>query len=233
MTAVIRIIHRLGALLSLTAVGRAGRVLRIHLSSLRNTSNHLSSPFPILDCTRNSMVLQLCSKKLRGRYVRSRCFAAQRRRTERKLTVRRVAEELQQTGAIAILDAEDRETVMYCLRKEAGLLIATRWGRADWWMEQSLMIRGWLFGSGANDMVRCGTMPEGAMMFLIDGCLACFAWLECETGPECQPTRKAHDRAISGCSLNVSGPPMRVPMYLSCLWGRVFEVTGAMWCDGI
>jgi len=144
-----------------------------------------------------------------------------------------VAEELQQTGAIAILDAEDRETVMYCLRKEAGLLIATRWGRADWWMEQSLMIRGWLFGSGANDMVRCGTMPEGAMMFLIDGCLACFAWLECETGPECQPTRKAPDRAISGCSLNVSGPPMRVPMYLSCLWGRVFEVTGAMWCDGI
>jgi hypothetical protein len=53
-----------------------------------------------------------------------------------------VAEELQQTGAIAILDAEDRETVMYCLRKEAGLLIATRWGRADWWVEQSLVIRG-------------------------------------------------------------------------------------------
>jgi hypothetical protein len=37
-----------------------------------------------------------------------------------------VAEELQQTGAIAILDAEDGETVMYCLREEAGLLIATK-----------------------------------------------------------------------------------------------------------
>ena len=84
-----------------------------------------------------------------------------------------MAEELQQTGAIAILDAEDRETVMYCLRKEAGLLIATRWGRADWWMEQSLVIRGWFgwfgwFGSGANDMVRCGAVrydAGGAMMF--------------------------------------------------------------------
>lgn len=72
------------------------------------------------------MVLQLCSEKLRERFVVSRCFAAQRRRTERKLTVRRVAEKLQQTGAIAVLDAEEREPVVYCLREEAGLLIATR-----------------------------------------------------------------------------------------------------------
>jgi hypothetical protein len=38
---VIRIIHRLGALLSLTAVGRAGRVLRIHLFV---SPQHFQSP---------------------------------------------------------------------------------------------------------------------------------------------------------------------------------------------
>jgi hypothetical protein len=36
-----------------------------------------------------------------------------------------VAEKLQQTGVMTVLDAEDREPVMYCLREEAGLLIAT------------------------------------------------------------------------------------------------------------
>jgi hypothetical protein len=214
MTAVIRIIHRLGALLSLTAVGRAGRVLRIHLSSLRNTSNHLSCPFLILDCTRNSMVLQLCSRKLRGCYVRSRCFAAQRRRTERKLTVRRVAEELQQTSAIAILDAEDRETVMYCLREEAGLLIATKWGRADWWMEQSLMIRGWLFSVGSQRYGAVRYNAGGVMMFLIDGCLACFALPRMRNGTRVsanqKSTRSSNFRMLLeclGCSYESTNVP--------------------------
>jgi hypothetical protein len=116
-----------------------------------------------------------------------------------------VAEKLQQTDAIAVLDAGDREPVMYCLREEAGLLIATGWGRADWWMGQSLMIRGWLFGVVLREPVRCGAMRRGDDD-LIDGCLACSALAsKCETGPACQPTKNAPDRAISGCSLNVSG----------------------------
>jgi hypothetical protein len=215
MTAVISIIHRLGALLSLTAVGRAGRVLRIHLSSLRNTSNHLSSPFPILGRTRNSMVLsESCVVGSFGdasgslRSVALRYGSTQMDGAEADSPA---------NGGGALANRRDRNSRRR--RQSDGDVLFARGG---WFVDSyrlgGVLIGGWeelgdsrlvVWGGRGREptmvrlRVRCDAETRRAMMIRFDLTGALPRMRNDSRSRVCEPTRKAPDGAISGVGMRL------------------------------